>query len=193
MNKIRSFIAINLPEEIKKHLLVLLEELKKQNRDPLIKWVKPGGLHLTLHFLGYQEEETLKKVGESIQRKINELHLGQNIPRLFITELGGFPNLNRPRVLFISCQEEGVKNLVKKLQKEIGKELENLGIEIDKRPWQIHITLARLKAPTPLRITTNFNELRIKNLSFEVKSIELMKSELRPDGARYTIWQSFKL
>ncbi len=187
--KFRSFIAINLPEEIKKHLLVLLEELKKKNREPLIKWVRPEGLHLTLHFLGYQEEGVLERVGECVGRKVRELHLGQNIPKLFITELGAFPSFNRPRVLFIGCREEGDKNLIKKLQKELGEELEPLGIEVDKREWQMHITLARLKAPVKIQMV----KLNVQNLSFEVKSIDLMKSELTPFGARYSVLKSFKL
>lgn len=188
--KIRSFIAINLPKEVKKELNFLLIELKKTNPSLAIKWVNPQGLHLTLHFLGSQEETTLEKVKKIIERKIKELHLSQNIPKLSLIKLDAFPNLSKPRVLFISCQEENGKNLIKKLQKEIGKELELLGIEVDKREWQMHITLARLKTPLNLKIK-NLNEYGIKNLSFKIKSVELMKSELTPLGARYSILKSF--
>jgi len=186
--KIRSFIAINLPTSFKKEIGFLIEKLKKENKRIPIKWASDEGLHITLHFLGSQEENVLQKVGEAIERKIKELHLAQNIPKLFLAEINAFPNLDRLRVLFIGCQEEGEKNMIKKLQKEIGKELEKIGIEIDHRPWTPHITLARFKMPIPVKIP----KFAICNLKFEVYSIDLMKSELRPDGARYTIWQSFK-
>lgn len=190
---VRSFIAINLPSSLKQELSFLIEKLKKENKnkEKLIKWVSDEGLHITLHFLGSQEENVLEKVGESIKRKIKELHLAQNPIKLFLTEIGAFPNLSRPRVLFIGCQEEGEKNLVKKLQKEIGKEIEKLGIEVDKRDWTPHITLARFKIPTSLNL--KFQISNLKNLSFEVKSIDLMKSELTPSGAKYTILESFSL
>ncbi|MFN3301776.1 MAG: RNA 2',3'-cyclic phosphodiesterase [Patescibacteria group bacterium] len=187
--KIRSFIAINLPNEIKKEIGLLIEKLKKKNKNKPIKWVSDEGLHITLHFLGSQEEIVLEKVDKIIERKIKELHLGQNILKLSLTVIDAFPNLLRPRVIFIGCQEEGNRNLVKKLQKEIGKELEKLGIEIEKRDWIPHITLARVKIPTKIDI---LNE-QLSNLSFEVKSIDLMKSELTPQGAKYSILKSLKL
>ena len=187
--KIRSFIAINLPEEAKNHLLVLLEELKRKNRQPSIKWVNPEGLHITLHFLGYQEEGTLEKIGEIIEKlklKIENLKL-----ELALGEISAFPNLSRPRVLFVSCLDGLTIEILKRFQKELGKELEKLGLEVDKRPWTPHITLARLKMPILLNLksqTSNF-----KNLSFKVKSIDLMKSELMPTGAKYTILKKFSL
>ena len=187
--RIRSFIAINLPQSLKKEIGFLIEKLKKENKKYLIKWVADEGLHITLHFLGSQDEVILEKIGEVIERKIKELHLGQNIPKLFITEIGAFPNLNRPRVLFITCQEEGDKNLIRKFQKEVGQEIEKLNIEIDKRPWTPHITLARIKIPTRI----NIPKFSTFNFQFSINSIDLMKSELTPTGARYTILKKFIL
>ena len=49
--QIRSFVAIELPEEAKKGLARLRKELEKDEHR-FVKWVDPGGIHLTLKFLG---------------------------------------------------------------------------------------------------------------------------------------------
>ncbi len=188
--KIRSFIAINLPDSLKKELGFLIEKLKKENKKIPIKWVSNEGLHITLHFLGSQEESILEKVGEAIERKISQLHLNKNKIELFLTNFGGFPNLSRPRVLFINLESQNLQ-ILEKFQKELGKEIEKLGIEIDKRSWTPHITLARFRIPTTPNLRSQISN--IKNLSFEVRSIDLMKSELTPSGAKYSILKSFKL
>jgi len=185
---IRSFIAINLPDSLKKELGFLIEKLKKENKRIPIKWVLNEGLHITLHFLGSQNEEKLKKVGEIIEKKIREFHLSQNSIKLTIVKIDAFPNLNRPRVLYLACHEDNEKKLLQRFQKELGKELEKIGIEIEKRDWVPHITLARFKSS----VKPSISNFQILNPTFEVKSIDLMKSDLTPDGAKYTILKKFQ-
>ena len=48
--QIRSFIAIELSEEAKKGLARLRRELERDEHK-FVKWVDPGGIHLTLKFL----------------------------------------------------------------------------------------------------------------------------------------------
>lgn len=183
--KIRSFIAVNLPIEIKDYLDYIISELRKKNSSSNIKWVKPENLHFTLHFLGNLDEQKLEKIKIIISQIVNE----NSSVEVQLKDLDGFPNLIQPRVLFIGCQEIG-DNVLKNIQEKIGQRLEKIGIEVDKRPWQMHITLARLRKP--LRIE-NLNELQIKNLKFRVKSIDLMKSELTPEGPYYSIIEKFSL
>lgn len=182
--KARCFIAISLPEEIKKEIGFLIEKLQEKNPDKNIKWVKPENLHSTLHFLGSLEREKIEKVKKIIEKSI----VGLRSTKIELKEMDGFPNIQNPRVLFIRGQEAG--EVLHELQIKIGKEIEKIGIEIDACSWQIHFTLARLKELSHLQIT-NLNELRIK--SFEIKSIDLMKSELTPRGAKYTIIKKFSL
>jgi 2'-5' RNA ligase len=184
MTKIRSFIAINLPPEIKSYLANLMAELKKKNSSPHIKWVNPEGLHLTLHFLGYLDEGKLSKVKEIINQSV----LNTPSVEIELKGLGGFPNLNHPRVLFVESKETGDR-VLKSTQEKIGQELEKNGFEIDKRPWHMHITLARLKIPTGIKISN----LQVQNLKFRVKNLDLMKSELTRGGAHYSIITSFPL
>ncbi|MGC9048828.1 MAG: RNA 2',3'-cyclic phosphodiesterase [Patescibacteria group bacterium] len=184
--KIRSFIAINLPQEIKDYLSEIISELKRKNQGSDIKWVNPEGLHLTLHFLGYLDEQKLEKVKEIISQSLEE----NPSVEVRLENFNGFPNLNQPRVLFVSCQEIGDR-VVQSIQDKIGRQLEKIGVEIDKRPWQMHITLARLKMPKQIRIGQLTDEIR--KLRFKVKSIDLMKSELSQEGAKYSIIEKFPL
>lgn len=183
--KIRSFIAINLPRDIRDYLADIITDLKKQNPDMNIKWVNPENLHFTLHFLGSLAEQALERVKEVIGQSIGE----SSSVKVELENFGGFPNLNWPRILFISCQEIG-DNILKNIQEKIGRQLEKIGIEVDKRPWQMHITLARLRKPL---LITNLDKLRIEKLKFKVTSIDLMKSELSRTGANYSIIEKFPL
>lgn len=184
MTKVRSFIAINLPPEVKDCLTKIITELKNLNPGPNVKWVNPEGLHFTLHFLGYLDEQQLEGVKMIVKQAV-EKSLSVSVT---LENLNGFPNLNWPRVLFVGCQEIG-DSIIKKIQTQIGRQLDELGIETDKRPWQMHITLARLKIPVKIQIPN----ITVQKLNFKVESIDLMKSELSRQGAHYTIIESFPL
>lgn len=183
--KIRSFIAINLPESLKQELSFLIKKLKEKNPSPYIKWVNPEGIHLTLHFLGYLDEKKIEEVKKIIQKEIVNLKPS----KIELKDFGGFPNFWQPKVLFIGGKEIDEKKPLEKFQMELGKELERKGIKIDKRPWQIHFTLARLKKSLKIIIP----KFSFNNLQFTVNSIDLMRSDLTPLGAQYIILEKFPL
>jgi len=220
MAKTRSFIAVNLPQKIKQELGNLVENLKKDlfvcahshcpnaksdlpairlrrsrwqagatsvNARYLdaIKWVKPENFHLTLHFLGYLDEKQLEQVKSILQTSVFKTDIV-----LKIKQIGCFPNQNRPRVLFFKCEEKENNNLIN-MQQIIGKALKHIGIEIDNRVWQKHLTFARVKKPFVLPESSKKSTL--KELFFQVKSIDLMKSELKRTGPIYSIIESFPL
>jgi len=187
--KTRSFIAINLPIEIKETLRKFLFELQKDLSRQPIKWVNPDGLHFTLHFLGYLDDEQLAKVKDILKFWTGKYHEYNTKIEYQISDLGGFPNLNRPRVIFLNCQELNTKKIIQNLQKDLGRDLAKLGIEIDSRPWHSHLTLGRVKAPQIL----HFKNYPPFNLRFEVKSIDLMKSELSRQGATYMVLEKFPI
>lgn len=192
----RLFIALNLPSEIKEKLTVYLENLARQNRG--VKWVSPEGLHLTLHFLGYLDEkktEEVKSMMQTLSNKFGEMNFT-------LKQIDAFPNLVRPRIIFLEALQVGSRSVFK-LQELLGIGLIKLGLDIDDRPWQSHLTLGRVN---PIRKGGASNGARIPNLnlklprnseilplSFGVSSFELMESELTPEGAKYKEIASFKL
>lgn len=182
MIKTRAFIAINLPKHIKQELNKWLENIKGRFNGN-IKWVSAGNLHLTLHFLGYLDEQRLENIKHILKNNVQKHKLFFNIK-----DIGCFPNKNRARVLFMQCNINN--DYLKDLQEKLKKEITNIGIKTDNRPWHMHITFARLIKPNKL-LLSKFSKL--KNIGFEVESIDLMKSEIRRTGPIYTVLESFSL
>lgn len=182
--KKRVFIAINLPQTVKEELNKLVLLAKKINSQPVVRYVKTKGIHLTLHFLGYLDDEQINQVKDILKNSAKNYQKTE----LVTGEIGAFPNLNRPRVIFLSSQEKGEDTLTN-LQKDLGEELEKIGMEIDHRPWHPHLTLARIVGPCEFK-TQN---LIAPKLEIPIKSIELMESQLLPQGAEYKIIESYTL
>ncbi len=178
--KKRLFIAINLPDKIKEQLADWLKDFIKLNQSQPIKWVRPEGLHITLHFLGYLDEEKTSAVREMLKRVINDFQKTE----LTFYQLDAFPNLRQPRVIIIKGKEN---KIITDSQAAIGVELKKLNIETDNRPWQPHLTLGRAKEPTTVKTK------EIQPFSFAVESIELMESHLSSAGANYEILESYLL
>ncbi len=93
MEQVRSFIAIELPDEVKSELNRLLAQLKVGN-PPSVKWVDPYGIHLTLKFLGSITATMIDEIGgvmEAAAQGISPFHLE-------VKDLGVFPNPKNTQV-----------------------------------------------------------------------------------------------
>lgn len=182
--QIRSFIAIELPEELKSGLVKLQTELKSSG-DTFVKWVAPQGIHLTLKFLG---NVSAPKVDE-ITKAMTSASVGIASFQLETTELGAFPNLNRPNVFWLGVGGDVGKLAM--LQQRIDDVLEPKGFPKEKRAFTPHLTLARIREIASPQNRRDFGEL-ISKTRFEVRykvkvsSINLMRSQLLPGGAVYS-------
>jgi len=191
MEQIRSFIAIELPDELKLELARLEDQLKS-HRQPWVKWVSPDGIHLTLKFLGDiaadRTEEITKAMAEATQ--------GISPFQLEVKELGVFPNLRRVQVAWVGISGEVDK--LSQLQKRIETNLTPLGFAPELRPFTPHLTLARLRDQASPDERQRFGQL-IANSKFEpaytfpVESVSLMRSQLTREGAIYSQISSVKL
>ncbi len=182
--QIRSFIAIELPPEIKEALGSWQAKLKLAEYT-FVKWVTPEGIHLTLKFLGNVAGAKIPH----IVRALESIAIGFPSFRLEISGLGAFPNWKQLRVLWVGIG--GETNQLMSLQQLIDKALTPHGFSPEARPFTPHLTLARLRAEALPRDKQNFNELIQKTpfigkYEMEVKSISLMRSQLFPTGAVYT-------
>jgi 2'-5' RNA ligase len=189
--KIRSFIAIELPQEVKTGLRRLQDELTLPQHTS-VKCVAPEGIHLTLKFLGNISPQ---KVAE-ITGVMEQASLGINPFQLQITEVGAFPNMRQPRVLWV-----GIKGELDKLtgwQKRIDDGLVPLGFAKETRPFTPHLTLARVRDGCSPGDRRSLGELVMKtpvefNHALAVNSLNLMKSQLLPGGAVYSRLAEVKL
>jgi len=191
MELIRSFIAIELPDELEARLKQLEDQLTSR-RQTDVKWVDPSGIHLTLRFLG----EVPAGKTEEITAAIVESARGIPPFRLETKELGAFPNLRRVQVVWLGVGGELDK--LAPLQQNIETNLEILGFAREARSFTPHLTLARLRQYASPEERQALGEIIAKSkfeppYAFKVESVSLMKSQLTPQGAIYTRLKSVPL
>ena len=177
----RSFIAIELPEEIRTILSGAQDELKQTQAD--VKWVKPENIHLTLKFLGDIEQDLIKK----IHPILNEIAQKSSSFSLYLSNLGAFPKLQYPRVIWIGLtNDRGVLEIANDLEKQLIK----IGLPAESRGFSSHITLGRVRSGINRKALTEKLEFLNRNLSsprpeFKVLNLTLFKSTLTPQGPIY--------
>ena len=191
MSLIRAFIAIELPSEPKKELTKLETQLKI-NSPPVIKWIEPGSIHITLKFLG----ETSDAILDDLILAMEESVVGVSPFKLDVRQLGAFPGVDRPQVIWVGVSGEMEK--LKQLQKNLEKNTEQLGFKRESRTFSPHLTLGRVRdgaRPDDIqRISKLLNETVFTALhNINVNQINLMKSVLTPNGAIHTFIGSTKL
>jgi 2'-5' RNA ligase len=161
----RIFIAINLPDEIKKQLA----DYQGKWLELPCRWTKKENLHITLEFLGYLADEELMELCQKTRETTS-------VKKVFSVCLNkicyGPPKKIPPRMVWVT-----------------GEKIKELNISP-------HITLGRIK-------TWQFRQIEPEerpeinediNLTFEVKSIEIMESHLRRRGGpEYTVLESVPL
>ena len=177
---IRSFIAIELPEETRQSLTAIQEQLKQTGAG--VRWVKPGSIHLTLKFLGNIHPEQVDDIAVVAAQVV------RNEPVLTLRAggLGGFPNQRKPRVIWIGM--EGEVQRLTRIQARVENALEPLGFVREKRVFQPHLTIGRVKDRR--RLQALIDAMATLDMppfnSFDADEIILYKSDLRPTGAIYT-------
>ncbi len=183
----RLFLAINLPKKIKQDLFLLSKQLSAELQGSLsLKPVEENNLHITLRFLGdisEQKKDFLVKTLRTIAFPSFDLNFDT---------LDFFTYQRKPRVVFVHSRSEQFTNLVL----QIDQRLKTLGLSLDSKPQECHITLFRVKfvkdLNSSLRILKNFHDLK-EPFSIKVKSFELMESKLTPKGPIYKVLESFSL
>lgn len=171
----RLFIAIELEDSIKDHILSFQKELKNSVLGD-VKWVERENFHLTIKFLG----ETPENLIDDIKSILDETSYYFEPFYISLEGFGAFPSLKSPRVLWIGI-EEGLGGL-EKVFDFIEKRLVKKGFKKEDRPFSPHLTLGRVK-DRGIRI--------LKDLLFDkevvlVSSITLFESKLTPEGPIYT-------
>ena len=191
MEQVRSFIAIELSEEVKQELIQLEAQLKL-GKQPWVKWVDPYSIHLTLKFLGSIAADKIGDITRAMEAA------AQGIPPFYLEArgLGVFPNLRRVQVVWVGVGGEADK--LGQLQQRIESNLALLGFAPESRPFTPHLTLARLRDWAPLDERQRFGQL-IASTRFEavhsikVEAISLMRSQLTGEGAIYSQISSVRL
>ncbi len=187
MIEIRTFIAINMTNEIKELLGKIQIELKKAEAD--VKWVAPEGMHLTLKFLGNIFIGQL----ESVCQMVLEATSNFNQFQLSLSSLGAFPNLSSPKVVWVGI-DKGKEECIQ-LAKQIDNNLNRLGFPVESKEFFPHLTLGRVKSPRGRNeLLKSITTLKTKSFGqMSVTKVEVMGSQLTPKGSIYTTLRQLEL
>jgi len=180
MDKIRSFIAIKLNDEVRAGLGVVIDKLKESGAD--VKWVKLENIHLTLKFLGSisaEEIEGVKAILDKAKDRFKKFSID-------ISKVGAFPKISFPKVVWAGVSENA--DILKQIYLFLEEELEKKGFQKEDRPFSPHLTIGRVKSPKN-RPSLKSSIENLKDSSFkslDVTEISLLQSKLTPQGPIYT-------
>jgi 2'-5' RNA ligase len=184
MEQIRCFIAIELPEELKRELSKLQGQLKAASQAS-VKWVDTKGIHLTLKFLGSVDANRIPAIVETMAQSrqgIAPFHLE-------VAGTGVFPGPKQPRVAWVGLR--GDVPILLRLQEHIESALVPQGFASEARSFTPHITLGRVRpegqATEKQKLAQAMTSTRFEAITpLDVKAVDLIKSQLTPTGAIYT-------
>jgi 2'-5' RNA ligase len=184
---IRAFIAIKIPEDILDQITQIQNVLRGSGAS--VKWVEPENIHLTLKFLG----DILEPQVEEIARVMQESTEGVCPFQISISQVGAFPNLRYPRVIWVGVQD--VQEALHKIQHRLENGLNALGFAIEEGVFKPHITLGRVKSQKNksnlLRTAEPLVNAQLGTL--RVTHLYLFQSDLKPTGSEYIVLRSIDL
>lgn len=182
---LRTFIALELPENHKAAILHYLDTWRKLYRNG-INWVSPENLHLTLAFLGDTDSNDLPHLQEMLFK------LTHNQPG-FNLSLCGFELFpaREPRLLWVklASTDQGIFTF----SKELNRALKEAGLSPDAKPLKLHVTAGRIKLQQPSWLEQEFMQSALPNEAAEYNTITFYQSVLRPVGPVYTPLRQFDL
>lgn len=175
----RCFLAVEIPETVKKQIGKTIAALSVEWHAAPIRWVQTKHLHLTLHFLGANVEP------DAVQLLIahgTDLVDGTAPIALALGGVGTWPpNQRLARVVYVKVGGPGVQQL-DAVRNRFAKLLTEFKIPVDCRPWHPHLTIGRMRQPFAPPITpAHF----ASPTSFTVHSLTIFQSTLTPSGPVY--------
>jgi 2'-5' RNA ligase len=174
----RTFIAAELGRDTIQRLGALIAGLKPSGG--MVRWVKPENIHLTFKFLGEIQPNDIPAIHEALERAVPACE----VCSVQAARLGAFPNLRKPRVLWIGLDNrEGLE----RIHRPVERELALIGYPPEKRPFRPHLTLGRVRS---FRGWDKLQAEIEKNLDFSagqclIDRLVFFESRLRPSGAEY--------
>ncbi len=189
MKNIRSFIAIPLAPEVSRAAVRLIRRLSEPGDG--IKWVPTDNLHLTLKFLGDVDNTEVPRVCEVLHEVCS--HYEPFDLEFFGT--GGFPDIERPRVLFAGVNDPS-KSLTGMVM-ELERELAELGFKPEPRDYTPHLTLGRTKSGSRRASSEVIDRLKRDQQtqlgSMPVDTVAMLASFLEKSGPVYQVMDTVKL
>ena len=188
---LRLFVALELPPHVKEALQEAQGVLRSRFPEGAVKWGSPETFHLTLIFLGtlraWEADEVAGVTARAAARTAPfELRTGR---------LGAFPSPARPSVFWVGV--EGALDELHTLHAGLRSRLDERFLSSEKGAFNPHLTLGRAKTRHPA-VWRELGSLLATapdpaSVAWPVGTVSLVRSELRPQGARHTPLAVFPL
>jgi 2'-5' RNA ligase len=177
---VRLFVALEIAEDVRARLAERQERLRRTHAH--VAWVAPGNLHVSLAFLGNVGRELVPLVS----LVLDDCAAACPGFSLSVGGVGWFGSARSPRVLWAGVAAHPA---IMRLQEAVAQGLRQLGLKIEDRPFKPHITLGRVRsARGRAELVAAARELADAEAGTVACSrVVLMRSELRPDGAVYSV------
>ena len=180
----RLFVALPVPEEVKRRVVEARNELRAALPPAAASWTRPENMHLTLRFLGNVEESKIELLKTSLTHALSGFG---SIP-LISERLGCFPDARHPRVVWAWVHDDAER--LTQLHSRVAQASAAFTREPAESRFVGHITLARvrpIKRPQAESIASFVHDgVRRKFGQWTADHAELIRSELLPEGSRYT-------
>jgi RNA 2',3'-cyclic 3'-phosphodiesterase len=185
----RIFIAINLPENIKKKLM----DFEVKHPDLPARWTKQDSLHITLDFIGNATDDEVYEICR-IAKSVAE---NSSVFQIVLNKICYGPPKEElaPRMVWAMGEKSEEFASIKKDLDEALCDSQKLRFSPENKGFSPHITLARIRQWDFKKIEPEERPVvdEDTDFSFEASSIEVMDSELKRGGPKYTIIGSFPL
>jgi RNA 2',3'-cyclic 3'-phosphodiesterase len=216
---LRLFVAVELPDDLKRALQDAIDLLKRAGADEGLQWVRPESIHLTLKFLGATPPDRAPAITAALREHLQGAALFELQPRGFDAFHGG-----KKAATFRTWRESYAHNIrvlivgltgdvesLNALAARVEAALAPLGFPTEARPFFGHLTLARVREDSTReqreRVSAAMDrfphaadaytgrraEQDIVFPPLRVDRVSLMQSTLKPGGAEYRALEVFPL
>lgn len=175
---IRAFVAVDLEPRTVQKIMEAIVQFRP--RIPGIRWLSPNNFHLTLKFLGDIDEAKVAPIAASLERELCPF----SCFTIHAKGLGVFPDLRRPRILWVGLVSEELKALALRVEKT----LLPFGFAAERRAFTPHLTVGRWRQfdGSPKELGDEIEKWRGYDFGPSiVDQVILFQSTLRPEGAVY--------
>jgi RNA 2',3'-cyclic 3'-phosphodiesterase len=181
----RLFVALSPPDNVKSEIEKAQNELRQALPDGSVRWTRPQHFHLTLRFLG----DVAAGRTEELVGKLRLACADFGTIKARAERIGFFPERGFPRVIWVSVRDEHEQLI--RLHRAIQTSTNEFTSEPAENDFAGHITLGRAKKirRREANTLTSFATKMCQRAFGEwtTTDIELLRSELLPDGAHHTV------
>ena len=179
MATLRTFLAIETPDEVQSQAARLIDQLSRVQAP--VRWVEPENLHFTLKFLG---DVNLTDTAE-ICRRVARVTAAWAPIDLIVEGLGAFPSIERPRTIWVGASDGGER--LAELCAAIEETLAEMGFNREQRRFTPHITIGRVRGTKQMQQLAELLQEHDDFLAGPMTADEvvLFSSERAADGPFY--------